>query len=74
MSNLETNATTSALDKDETRQSTEAPPMQEKREEQRIPGDQERPLSKDEVVDVGLEDTFPASDPVTPKHIDGPNN
>lgn len=38
------------------------------------PGEQERPLDKEENLDESLDDTFPASDPVTPKHIDGPNN
>lgn len=38
------------------------------------PGGQERPLSTEETVDEALDDTFPASDPVAPKHIDGPNN
>ena len=38
------------------------------------PGGQERPLDNEETLDESLEETFPASDPVPAKHIDGPNN
>lgn len=38
------------------------------------PGGQERPMTPDETLDEALEDTFPASDPVAPPQIDGPNN
>ncbi len=43
----------------------------EKREQ---PGAQERPMNDEEDRDESLDDTFPASDPVPPKQIDGPNN
>lgn len=38
------------------------------------PGRQERPLDEEETLDESLDDTFPASDPVPAKQIDGPNN
>ena len=38
------------------------------------PGEEERPMSEDETLDEALDDTFPASDPVGPSIIDGPNN
>lgn len=38
------------------------------------PGEQERPLDGEETLEESLEDTFPASDPVPAKQIDGPNN
>jgi len=36
------------------------------------PGDQERPMAEDEELDEALDETFPASDPVSPSRIDGP--
>ncbi|MEX6506315.1 hypothetical protein [Jiella sp. M17.18] len=36
------------------------------------PGDQERPMTENEELDEGLDETFPASDPVSPSRIDGP--
>lgn len=50
------------------------PPMQEKVEEKKTPGNQKRPMTKEEEVDVALDDTFPASDPISPSRIDGPKN
>lgn len=38
------------------------------------PGDQERPMTEDEELDEALEDTFPASDPVSPSRIDRPGD
>ncbi|KAB0682612.1 hypothetical protein [Aureimonas leprariae] len=37
-------------------------------------GDQERPMTDEEQLDEGLDETFPASDPIAPSRIDGPNN
>ena len=37
------------------------------------PGHQERTLTREERRDLALDDTFPASDPVPPSRIDGPN-
>ncbi|GGD06548.1 hypothetical protein [Aureimonas glaciei] len=39
-----------------------------------IPGQQKRPLTEEEDLDNAIDDTFPASDPVPPSRIDGPNN
>lgn len=37
-------------------------------------GDQERPMTDEEQLDEGLDETFPASDPIAPSRIDGPGN
>lgn len=37
------------------------------------PGDQERPLTEEEEMDEALDETFPASDPIAPSRIDGPD-
>ena len=34
--------------------------------------DTDRPLTEEEELDEALEETFPASDPIAPSHIDGP--
>ncbi|BDA82797.1 hypothetical protein Sa4125_03390 [Aureimonas sp. SA4125] len=39
-----------------------------------IPGQQHRPLTDEEDLDNAIDDTFPASDPVPPSRIDGPND
>ena len=39
-----------------------------------IPGQQHRPLTDEEELDNAIDDSFPASDPVGPSRIDGPNN
>lgn len=38
------------------------------------PGNQDRPMTEEEDLDYALEETFPASDPVSPSRIDGPGN
>jgi len=50
------------------------PPAQPIREDKPTPGDQERKMTKEERLDDAVDDTFPASDPVQPSRIDGPNN
>ncbi len=37
------------------------------------PGGQERPMTQEEELDEALDETFPASDPVSPSRIDGPH-
>ena len=37
-------------------------------------GDQERPMTDEEQLDEGLDETFPASDPIDQSRIDGPGN
>ena len=49
------------------------PAAQPLAEDKRTPGDQERPLTPDEDLDNAVEETFPASDPISPSRIDGPN-
>ena len=39
---------------------------------QPTPGDQERPMTEEEDLDEALDETFPASDPVSPSRIDRP--
>jgi hypothetical protein len=53
---------------------TETPPAQPIREEKHTPGAQERKMTEEESLDDAVDDTFPASDPVQPSRIDGPNN
>lgn len=36
------------------------------------PGGQERPMTEEEELDEALDETFPASDPISPSRIDGP--
>jgi hypothetical protein len=43
-------------------------------EDKAIPGQQHRPMTEEEDLDNAIDDTFPASDPVQPSRIDGPNN
>lgn len=50
------------------------PAPQAIREEKPTPGDQERPLTAEEELDTAIDDTFPASDPIAPRRIDGPDN
>ena len=50
------------------------PPAQPIREDKPTPGDQERKMTKEERLDDAVDDSFPASDPVQPSRIDGPNN
>ena len=59
---------------DDITKTTKVPPVQPIREEQPTPGDQERKMTKEERLDDAVDDTFPASDPVQPSRIDGPNN
>lgn len=44
----------------------------------RLPGERETEAEKseheEEELDEALDETFPASDPVSPSRIDGPNN
>lgn len=39
-----------------------------------IPGGQERPMTEEEELDEALDETFPASDPVSPSRIDRPGD
>lgn len=50
------------------------PPAQPIREDKQTPGHQERKMTREEDLDNAVDDTFPASDPVQPSRIDGPNN
>ena len=50
-----------------------APPQQPIVEDKPTPGDQERPLTPEEDLDHAVEETSPASDPISPSRIDGPN-
>lgn len=43
-------------------------------EDKPTPGNQERPLTPEEDLDHAIDETFPASDPISPSRIDGPNN
>ena len=36
------------------------------------PGSQRRKMTKQEALDEAIDETFPASDPVSPTRIDGP--
>lgn len=49
------------------------PDAQPIRKDKRTPGHQERPLTPEEDLDNAVEETFPASDPISPSRIDGPN-
>ncbi|MCQ8780795.1 hypothetical protein [Mangrovibrevibacter kandeliae] len=51
-----------------------APQMPKGIDDKPSPGNQERPLTEQEELDEALDDTFPASDPVEPSRVDGPNN
>lgn len=51
-----------------------APGMPNVKDDKRKPGDGERPMTDDENLDEALDETFPASDPISPSRIDGPNN
>jgi len=35
------------------------------------PGHQERPMTRDEEMDVSIDETFPASDPASPSRVEG---
>ena len=41
------------------------------RPDKRTPGHQERPLTPEEDLDNAVDETFPASDPISPSRIDG---
>lgn len=47
-----------------------APPIAE---DKPTPGDQERVLTPEEDLDHAVEETFPASDPISPSRIDTPS-
>lgn len=51
-----------------------APGMPSVKDDKPKPGNQERPMTQEEELDEALDETFPASDPVSPSRIDGPNN
>ncbi|KQT54853.1 hypothetical protein ASG43_04730 [Aureimonas sp. Leaf454] len=49
---------------------TQVPPVIE---DKPTPGDQTRPLTPEEDLDHAVEETFPASDPISPSRIDTPS-
>lgn len=53
---------------------TKTPDRQKIGDDHGTPGEQERPMTKDEKLEKALEDSFPTSDPIQPSRIDGPNN
>jgi hypothetical protein len=42
-------------------------------EDKPTPGEQTRPLTPEEDLDHAVEETFPASDPISPSRIDTPS-